>query len=480
MIWVGLAHNYRGNVPFYFISAKFCGACPVQGAYFRIILLTSHMARYRRIWLNTVLSAQFGIQIDWWITTAHHGKDLVDALAGLDKFFLRNGMIDGLDSVQRDEDFQKLSQSDKAVKFLMNVDRGEGDTKHKARLDGKDVKSRTYETSDYDDVDKIPVANCTYKAGKGFDKGKAGTAESKKNGIREMNHFRYHPLLDDRTVAVRRVACMCDPCKKQLMMDWDHSIPKQAPELQPMFKNVPDCEFAGPMGDLNKWHFHQVIPATKTIGKGKDKRTVPLIDEEEVTVLMHNALTSLATEISSHIKKKGFGAISADYDDHADGYHVVEWTGEPYHLQEATRVEGVAAVDGEDEDGFMPAGTLVCEGIYWDRMYGSPGWYEPPRNDSTERPKRLLFFMNHVLDGDLNPRSPEYSRGFQPKTKVSQHNRPNKYRLKFLDEWRRKDLKAERMLRDKLEYNPGDLEGGEEAQTEEDDWSECTELNEEE
>ena len=48
MIWVGLAHNYRGNVPFYFISAKFCGACPVQGAYFRIILLTSHMARYRR------------------------------------------------------------------------------------------------------------------------------------------------------------------------------------------------------------------------------------------------------------------------------------------------------------------------------------------------------------------------------------------------------------------------------------------------
>ena len=64
-------------------------------------------------------------------------------------------------------------------------------------------------------------------------------------------------------------------------------------------------------------------------------------------------------------------------------------------------MEGVAAVDGGADDGKMPAGTLVCKGIYLDRMTNSPGWYEPPRNDATETPRKHLLSMNRVLDGDL-------------------------------------------------------------------------------
>ena len=80
--------------------------------------------------------------------------------------------------------------------------------------------------------------------------------------------------------------------------------------------------------------FHTVVPLTKRVGNEKDGyRTVPQIDEGEVTVLMHNAMTSLATEIASHIVPNGFRAISCQYEDHVDGYHVVQWRGEPYLLQ---------------------------------------------------------------------------------------------------------------------------------------------------
>ena len=57
------------------------------------------------------------------------------------------------------------------------------------------------------------------------------------------------------------------------------------------------------------------------------------------------------------------GAFAWHYSDHADGYHVVQWRGEPNLLQEEAVVEGVAAVDGGADDGKVPAGTIVCEGI---------------------------------------------------------------------------------------------------------------------
>ena len=84
-----------------------------------------------------------------------HGKDLVDALAGIDKAFLRNGFIYGICSAQIDEDGKALSESEKCAKFLSNPDRQKGDTKHKTKLDGTDVKSRTYQTTDFDDKNKV-------------------------------------------------------------------------------------------------------------------------------------------------------------------------------------------------------------------------------------------------------------------------------------------------------------------------------------
>ena len=54
--------------------------------------------------------------------------------------------------------------------------------------------------------------------------------------------------------------------------------------------------------------------------------------------LFHKALTSLATDESHTIQVGKFGAISVDAN---DGFHLVQWKGLPFLLQEATVVEGL-------------------------------------------------------------------------------------------------------------------------------------------
>ena len=73
-------------------------------------------------------------------------------------------------------------------------------------------------------------------------------------------------------------------------------------------------------------------------------------------MLMHNTLTLLAANISSHIAPYGFGAISwCHCEDHAmDTTFVVQWKVEPRLLQEEAAVEGVVTIDGGANDGKMP------------------------------------------------------------------------------------------------------------------------------
>ena len=81
--------------------------------------------------LQQILAKIYNLSLDWMVTCPHHGKSLVDALAGLDKFLLRNGYTFGITSAQREQCGKKLSEAEKAVEFLNNPGWGEGDTKHK-------------------------------------------------------------------------------------------------------------------------------------------------------------------------------------------------------------------------------------------------------------------------------------------------------------------------------------------------------------
>jgi hypothetical protein len=66
------------------------------------------------------------IAIDWMVTCAHHGKNLVDTLAGRDKYNLRCGLIHGMSSAQVDELGNRLSEAEKCCKRLNEKNRIKG------------------------------------------------------------------------------------------------------------------------------------------------------------------------------------------------------------------------------------------------------------------------------------------------------------------------------------------------------------------
>ena len=115
-----------------------------------------------------LLSDIFAIEIDWMITAPHHGKGLHDALAGLDKHYLANAMIRGMDSAQCDEHFKSISEAEKCCDKLNDPSRGENDSKHgnkrglKPTDKARKLNDRKYSLSNYDG-EPIPAKDCGWK-----------------------------------------------------------------------------------------------------------------------------------------------------------------------------------------------------------------------------------------------------------------------------------------------------------------------------
>jgi hypothetical protein len=88
------------------------------------------------------------------------------------------------------------------------------------------IQSRTYDVTNYTPEDDIPLKNCSFVV-TGFEAGN-------KNGIKEHFHFRYHYKMKRGEVFIRRVACMCDGCRQQILKGWDNTIRNS--KDQPMFQ----------------------------------------------------------------------------------------------------------------------------------------------------------------------------------------------------------------------------------------------------
>jgi hypothetical protein len=371
--------------------------------------------------MNCLLADRFGFQVDWMVNCAHHGKCLVDALAGRDKYDLRNGYIYGIDSAQRDHNGIAIKETDKACKFLGDPTRGEGDYKHNYLIAKHKCTTRSYQSTDYASKHDIPGSNCKYKIVSGFDKGQKNTPEAKQNGIHEMHHFRYHPMLPKGMAVCRRMPCLCEHCMFQLNHPWDPTI--QDPKDQPMFQNNPNCEFHCVMGELNDWKFITVEPAKK---RNRHGQMVPQEDPEQLEKICQEALESIAMRTSMEIEPGGYGAINADEEDAPDGFYLVKWKGQPYTLQAPAMVECCGDGDGDDGAGMMPAGTLVCKGIYYDRIRNAKGWYQPLPSTPAKPPEVHLFWLNHVLCGDIQVQSGSQATNFLPprQAQVFSQNKP--------------------------------------------------------
>ena len=312
-----------------------------------------------------IIAQKYQLQVDYFVTTAGHGKCTVDSLAGTDKAYLNSGYLREMDPSRVDSNNRTISEAEKARKFLSDPGRALGDTKHG---DAK-VQSRGYDVSNYTEGDDIPLKHTNFVV--------TGFKREKKSGIKSHFHFRYHYKMKADEVFIRRVACLCPGCHENLMKPWEEGIETK---LQPMFQNSETCYFNAMMGDLNKW----------TLCKVKHTKAYEV---EEVNEIFQDALTYHTNEQMSKVKVGGFGAVGSQNPDAKKGFFLVKWKTLSYALQEETHVFGF---------GLMPPGTVVVEGQVYHHLPGNKcfGWFLPPEYTGPNM-KHDIFWSQHVIRGDV-------------------------------------------------------------------------------
>ena len=108
------------------------------------------------------------------------------------------------------------------------------------------------------------------------------------------------------------------------------------------------------VGGLNKW---KIVSLTATSGCDSDE-----VDLAH-TVIMENITTIMA----ENIEVGSIGAFRTE-DENADGYYLVQFTSEPYTLQEATLLTEYEPPLQLDE------GELVCEATYFEKVPRARFW----------------------------------------------------------------------------------------------------------
>ena len=335
-----------------------------------------------------ILAYIFGIEIDWMICAPHHGKNLVDALAGRDKHDLNNAMIRGMESAQRDEFFRLLSEAEKACKYLNNRPLVFNRKKRRGETGMEKLKSRTYHVSNYEQ-NTVPMDSCQFNIRKkcfnkeyaSYKDGKpVGRAYTSKVGLRDMYHFRFHWKMPKGWTAVRRVPCLCDACHSQLAHSW---IAGKEPRDQDKFLSVSQCRFNPIMNQLNDWHF---VHAEAAVEKNEGKEIKKLKEENAI---YRDMLHDRDLEMEASINDRGWGVVAVP-----NGVQLIQWI-RVFPLTEPTEVENC----GKES---MNEGTVVAEGWAWLPINKMQHWYEPPLvRPPTTFPKKLLFRMRDVLDGDI-------------------------------------------------------------------------------
>jgi hypothetical protein len=252
------------------------------------------------------------------------------------------------------------------------------------------------------------------------------------NGIRAHYNIRTDPQLGLRWAALRRVACGCAECAKQLTLPWKPGV---AGDAQPRYARNKACVLWPSYEGANDWKIRELLPKTAAEARGARES-------------MESVLTARVTRMSLQIVE-GEVAAYGTTDEGTRGYYLVVWRGEPYTLQEET--DGVAA------------DTLVADADYFNPVDRAPGWYTPSPGN------KVIVQVAHVLRTGLRllPLSPDNKlpSGLAKAAKTD----ATKKKASKVAAADHELIMEEAVQRDQLEYDKSDTESESESEESEDE-----------
>jgi hypothetical protein len=132
---------------------------------------------------------------------------------------------------------------------------------------------------------------------------------------------------------------------------------------------------------LNNWQIISLSPAANS-------------NDNEVEEAQAYALKGIETINSEQVGMGNYGAFSTD-DPEADGYYIVQWTGDPHTLQEDLLLESTDCI---------PSGEIVCESRFFCKIPRANRWFIPEKGLNGEnllttvRMKQVVA-PNLILEG---------------------------------------------------------------------------------
>jgi hypothetical protein len=263
---------------------------------------------------------------------------------------------------------ENFSMAGECYRLLSNQERVDGvasDMKHVKRESEKKVQSRMYFLQKHEDVEHDNL-KCT---------GKLKSGPGKRNGLRNMYNIRADPDLGVGYSAVRRIPCGCKACTQQIQEPWLADEKVQFHE-QPRYKENKECQYWNNFHGLNEWQKVTITP-TK------------VATQEDIDFAHAEVLEDYATRMSGEVQVGKVGAFSTDDERYKDGYYLVEWTDEPYTLQEDIQLLEY------DPPARIQSGELVGKAKYLEKVPRAKFWYTPTIYETTVR-------MKNVLSADVN------------------------------------------------------------------------------
>jgi hypothetical protein len=327
------------------------------------------------IYLLSVLASKYGITINRAIGAPGHGKDDVDGLNATDKRYLSGKfcMIGTPEANNTEKRMAANSMVEGATQSLAaecarlcslpsRINGVKGHAKARKREEAATMNKRNYHVQNEDE--EIPFTNLKMKT--------VGLPKGTYNGMGAMYNLRVDPSLGVGKAALRRIPCLCDGCLSQLKLPWQHGV---SADNQARYKSSVTCKWWGLFLGLNDWKIVSFEPTNQS-------------DMEEIEDTQAVALSGITAMMAEHVNIGSYGALSTE-DPAANGYYVLQWTSNPYTLQDDT------ALTEYDPPEMVEKGALVCEANYWNKVPRAKDWYTPSLT-------RTIARLQFVIDPNIS------------------------------------------------------------------------------
>jgi hypothetical protein len=320
----------------------------------------------KAMYLLCKLAGKLNVTIDQMLEVTGHGKDEADGHGGVFKNWLLGEMkrgdfmsdaapvIEAADVVDGEEVSMAEVLTEHARKGLTDLKPAAMNAKRRANSNTVERKFLTYTEADIRHAPEIVPMTSQ------LDRDAPADAHSLTKATMAHNNYRADPELQRAgahpVIAVRRLACACDGCRRALKRPVATGSDPYATGTR--YAPHDDCARAAMMGRRNDWKLVSLKPSGEAAA-------VRMEEDNDLQVQDQTDGIAACTHKGDMLAFEGKDKKHAP-----NGYYIAEALGEAYETTEELKLP---LMDADGNAVILPKGSMVIDCVYWNRQVAA--WY---------------------------------------------------------------------------------------------------------